>query len=122
MVAGFISVRTTIGMHRVQPHRLLEHRLQPAVVARGGGLAGPGAAGSRVAAQLVERPGQRGRGRLVAGEQQGDQLVAELGVGERVAASVGHADQPGQHVGALVRGRGRYGARGSRRRSAASSA
>ena len=42
--------------------------------------------------QALERPGERARGRLVAGGQQGDQVVAQLGVVEP------GGEQLGEHV------------------------
>ena len=106
--------------HRVQPHRLLEHGVQPGVAV---GVAGVG--GRRVrrissgcAAELVQRPRQRGRGGLVAGEQQRDQLVAQLGVGEPVAGLRRPRGSAGTARRCARRGRRPYAARGSRRTSA----
>ena len=75
----------------MQPHRLLHDRLEPRVVL-GGGPVGTGAGRGLLAAaqqigvlaELAQRPRQRRRGRLVPGEQQGDELVAQLGVAERL--------------------------------------
>src|SRR6202007_159013 len=54
---------------RVQAHRLLEDRLQVVVVAGRGCLARLLLL-RRVLAELVQRPGQGGRGGLVTGEEQ----------------------------------------------------
>ena len=51
--------------------------------------------------QQLDRPGHRGRGRLVTGEQQGDELVAQLVVGHRLAVLVARADQHREDVVAL---------------------
>ena len=55
-----------------------------------------------VAEDQVEGPGEAGRGRLVAGEQQGHQLVAEVGVGEALAVLEAGEDQRGEDVVALL--------------------
>src|SRR5204862_52383 len=46
-----------------------------------------------VAEQRVEGPGQRGRGRLVAGEQERDELVAQLVLVQRRAVLVAGLDE-----------------------------
>jgi len=48
--------------------------------------------------QALERPGQPGGGGLVAGREQGHQLVAELDVGHRTAVLVPRREQQRQHV------------------------
>ena len=104
IVCGFIKVRTTIGItgcSRIDSFSTASSQASPS--------ASPASAAawvrrisSGVAAELVERPGQRGRGGLVAGEQQRDELVAELDVVRAwVAGLLALADQPGQDVGAL---------------------
>ena len=72
----------------------------------------------RVAEQQVEGPGERRRGRLVAGEQQGHQLVAQVGVVHRPRRPrSGPASAP-RGCRRAPRGRRRGGARRSRRRAA----
>ena len=65
------------GDHRADAQRLLDHGVQVAVLA----LAGQGV-DARVVQDQVKRPGQAGGGGLVAGQQQRQQLVADLAVGE----------------------------------------
>ena len=54
----------------------------------------------RVADEQVERPGQAGRGRLVAGDEQGHQLVADLDVGHLRAVLEAGLDEQRADVGA----------------------
>ena len=51
----------------------------------------------RMPAEQVQRIGQRGRGGLVAGEEEDQHLVAHLGVGQR-RALVARVEQQPQHV------------------------
>ena len=71
-----------------------------------------------VAGDPLERPGERGGRGLVAGHEQGHQLVAELGVGQPVALLVAGGEQEREDVVALGRRAGRPGGRGSPRRAA----
>ena len=90
------------GDDRPDAQGLLDHRVEIAVVA----LARP-RAHARVVQHQVEGPGQPGGRRLVPGQQQGEQLVADLAVGERHAVLVAGQQQPGEHVVALLEvGRG----------------
>ena len=83
--------------HGPQPQRLLDHRVDVGLVAR----AQPRPR-VRVAGEPLERPRQRGRRRLVAGDQQRHELVAQLGVGHRRAVVlVAGAEQHREHVVAL---------------------
>lgn len=52
--------------------------------------------------KLMQGPGQGGSGSFVAGEEEGDQLVAELGVGEDIAV-VARAKESRDQVSALSR-------------------
>ena len=54
---------------------------------------------------LLQRPGQGHRGRVVAGEDQGHQGVADLLVAERVPVLVGRGQEIGQDALAAIRGR-----------------
>ena len=54
-----------------------------------------------MAHDALERPAERGRGRLVAGEQQRHQLVAQLGVGQRLSVLVARGEQQREDVVAL---------------------
>ena len=54
------------------------------------------------AEEPVERPRQRGRGRLVAGEQERDELVAQLVLVQRRAVLVARLDEHREDVVALV--------------------
>ena len=56
----------------------------------------------RVADQALDRPGERGRGRLVTGGEQGQQLVADFGVAHRAAVLVAGGDQHREDVVALL--------------------
>ena len=60
----------------------------------------------RVAHEALQRPGQRGRGGLVPGDEQRHQLVAQLLVGHRGAVLVARLQQQREHVVALGRRRG----------------
>ena len=60
----------------------------------------------RVAYEALQRPGQRGRGRLVPGDEQRHQLVAQLLVGHRRAVLVARLQEQREHVVALGRRRG----------------
>jgi hypothetical protein len=55
-----------------------------------------------VAKQEIERPREPGGGRLVAREQQGDQLIADLGVGHRRTILEARGDEHGEDVVARV--------------------
>ena len=58
--------------------------------------------GGRGAQQPLERPGQRVGGRLVPGEHQRHQLVAQLVIGEGLAVLVAGGEQQREHVGAAI--------------------
>ena len=88
--------------HRAQPQRLGDHRPQVGVVVAAGHLLGQPLRRRRVAQQQVEAPGERGRCRLVAGEQQGHQLVAQLAVLHRPAVLESRRDQGREDVVALL--------------------
>ena len=87
--------------HRAQPQRLLDRRRQVGLVATGQGLGSQTLELLGVADQALHRPGERGRGGLVAGDQQGQQLVADLGVAHRAAVLVAGGDQHREDVVAL---------------------
>ena len=86
MVAGAVRVRTTIGITGCSRIDSLSTASSQAS-SPSSAAAVVRASSARVAAQLVERPGERGRGGLVAGEEQGDELVAQLLVGEAVTVA-----------------------------------
>jgi hypothetical protein len=83
------------GDDRPQAQRLLDHGVDVGRVAREALQA------AGLAHEALDRPGQRGRGRLVAGRQQGHELVAQLGVGHRLALLVAGEQQHREHVVAL---------------------
>ena len=83
--------------HRTDPQRLLDNRVEIAVIELSRTL--PHA---RVVQHEIERPRQPGGGRLVPGEQEGEQLVADLAVGEADAVLVAGRQQAGEHVVALA--------------------
>ena len=58
--------------------------------------------GGRVADEPLPRPGQRVGGRLVAREDEREQLVAELAVGQRLAVLGARLQQQREDVAALV--------------------
>ena len=72
--------------HRARAHRLVDGGLDVAVgiVVRASDVAQP-VVGGRVAQEPLECPGERVGGRLVAGEHQREQLVAQLLVGQALA-------------------------------------
>ena len=100
-VPGHLHRRHQVPRHlehdRPHPQRLLDHRVEVGVVP---GVERLAQASHRlgVAHQPLERPGQAGRGRLVPGQQQGDQLVAERAVVQAVAVLVPRLDQHREHV------------------------
>ena len=83
--------------HRAQPHSLLDHRLEELLVAviRGALHLREQIGAAR---EVVEDPGERRRSGLVAGEQQGDEVVAQLVVGLLRVRD----EQLGQHVAPFV--------------------
>ena len=106
------------GDDRAQAQRLLDRRLEV-----GAGvlpLAPLGAQAldhGRVADQALQGPAQRRRRRLVAGQQQGHQLVAQLEVGQRLAVLVAGLQQHREDVVVAARvGLGAAGVRSPRRR------
>ena len=83
--------------HRAQPQRLLAHRVEIVLVARGH-LVAQALQLLGVAHEPLDRPGERGRGGLMAGHQQGHQLVAQLLVAHRLAVLVAGLDQQREDV------------------------
>ena len=73
--------------HRPRPQRLLDRRVEVLVLAGRQRLAQP-LQHPRGAQQPLDRPGEPGRGRLVARAEHGDQLVAQLLVAHRAAVLV----------------------------------
>ena len=86
---------------RPQPQGLLDRRGQVRVRA-GLDLIAQALELLRMAAETLDRPGERGRGRLVAGDEQGEQLVTHLFVAHRAAVPVSGADQHREDVVALL--------------------
>jgi hypothetical protein len=89
---------------RPEPHGLLDDHLEGRVslgVATVRGRLGL-TLELRAVGQLVECPGQRGGGCLVPGQQEGDELVAKLSVGEGTAVVLG-VEQPREPVTAFGR-------------------
>lgn len=86
---------------RSQPQRLLRGGVEVRVVAGGHGLA---YAGVRLGAahEQIDGERERGGGRLVARREHGEELVAQLLLGERRAVLVAGAQEQGQDIGALV--------------------
>ena len=91
----------TIDDHRPQPQRLLDRRGQVGVLP-GRDLGAQPRQLVGVADQPLDRPGERRRRRLVAGDQQGEQLVVDLGVAHRRAVLVAGGDQQREDVVALL--------------------
>ena len=83
--------------HRSRAQRLLDRRLEVVVLA-GGDRAAQAVEHRPVPQQALDRPGEPGRGRLVAGAENRDQLVAELGVAHRAAVLVAGGEQQREHV------------------------
>ena len=116
-VAGRIRVPDHHRDHRVQPHRLLQHRLEVGVVAVAGGGAG------RRASWSASRPSScsaHASAVAVVSWPASSSVTSwsRSSSSVRPVALVVDQDQPGQHVRAARRGRGPRDARGSRRRSA----
>ena len=88
--------------HRPQPQRLGHDGAHVGLLA-GVDRRGEPVEDARMAEQQVERPRQAGRGRLVPGEQQRHQLVADLGVVHRLAVLEARAHEQRQDVLARVR-------------------
>ena len=82
---------------RADPQDLLDQRVEVAVVAVAGGLRRAVANGAVVGEQHGT-PGDRGRRRLVAGGDEGHQLVAEVVVAEPTAVLVAGAHEQRQDV------------------------
>ena len=78
-------------------HGCLDVRLRGGIVAGAGDLAQP-VVGGRSAQQTLERPCQRVRGRLVPGQDQAHQLVAQLVVGQRSALVIAGIQKQREHV------------------------
>ena len=87
--------------HRPQAQRLLDRRGQVGLLA-GLDLGAQPRQLVRVADQPLDRPGERRRRRLVAGDQQGEELVVDLGVAHRRAVLVAGGDQQREDVVALL--------------------
>ncbi len=83
--------------HRAQAQRLGDHRPQVGLLA-GVHLGTQAHEGRRVAQKKVEGPGKRRRRGLVAGEQQGHELVAKLRVAHRLAVLEAGRDQQREDV------------------------
>ena len=76
-----------------QAQRLLDRRVEQLVAARRAARPRTPASAAGWRDEPLERPGQRGRGRLVAGDEQRHQLVAQLLVGQRAAVLVARGEQ-----------------------------
>ena len=87
--------------HRARALNLADRRLAQ-LAAAAASLAGQAGEDVRVAAQALDRPGERGGGRLVAGDEQRQQLVGDLGVRHRLAALVPGLHEQREHVVALL--------------------
>ena len=83
--------------HRPRPQRLLDRRVEVVVLAGRERLA-QRVQRPRGAQQPLHRPGERRRGRLVAGAEHRDQLVAQLFVAHRAAVVVAGREQQREHV------------------------
>ena len=99
--------------HRAQAQRLLHDRVGVGVLAGASLVAHPQLVG--MADQALERPGEHRRGRLVAGDEQRDQLVAQLDVAQ-LRASSRRAASARRGCRRARRGRRRRGGGRSRRR------
>jgi hypothetical protein len=88
-----------VDYHRPDPQRLLDHGIEVLVVVEGvrHALHHP-----RRAQEALEGPRQPGGGGLVAGGEQGEQLVAQLDVAHGRAVVVAGGQQQREHVVALV--------------------
>src|SRR5436190_1103313 len=74
--------------HRTYPQRLLDHRVEVVVAFPLPGLGGQALERAWRAQEALKGPTDRRRGRLVSREQQRDQLVAKLPIGQRAALLV----------------------------------
>ena len=105
LVAVELERRCQLAHHarddRPDPERLLDHGVEILVALAGVDLGLQTLELARVPQQQVERPRERRRGRLVPGDEQGDQLVAQLDVGHRPALLVARLEQDREHVVAL---------------------
>jgi hypothetical protein len=91
-----------LGHDRPDPERLLDHGVEVVLRFARLDLGDQALECGRGAQQPLECPPDRRRGRFVAREQEGDQLVAELAIGQRVARFVSGGEQHGEDVLAQV--------------------
>ena len=89
---------------RAQAQRLGDHGAQVAILVTRIHLGRQTCERRRVAQQQIERPGERRGGRLVAGEQQRDQLVAHLAVAHLAPVLEAGGDEQREDVLALGAG------------------
>ena len=87
--------------HGAQAHRLVDHGLHVLLALAFVDLGGQPRQLVGVAHQALDRPRHRGRGRLVARQQQRHQLVAQFRVAHPHALLVARAQQQREYVGAL---------------------
>ena len=83
---------------RAQPQRLRDHRTHVALAVLCADLLGQACQRGRGMREQVEGPGEGGRRRLVSGEQQRHELVAQLPVAHRAAVLEARREQQREHV------------------------
>ena len=91
-----------LGHYGTDPEGLLDHGFEVVVVLAHPDLGDQTFQCGRSAQQPLERPADRGGRRLVTGQQDRDQLVSELAVGQRVAIVVTRGQQHAEDVAARV--------------------
>jgi len=84
--------------HRPQTQRLGDHRAQVALVAVLAQLPDEALECRGSVQQEVKGPGERGRRRFVAGEQQGEELVTQLAIAHLAAVLESRSEQQRQDV------------------------